>query len=65
MIRLGTFLALAIGSLRYWCLDQEMAQRVLSASNLTQAQMGTAGAALLKILPLFIIGDHTFYSFSS
>eukprot|EP00210_Caulerpa_lentillifera_P005350 g5112.t1 len=52
---LGTFFALAIGSLRYWCLDQEMAQRTLSARNLTQARMGTAGAALLKILPFFII----------
>ena len=53
---LGTWLALFIGGMRCWCLDQEMAQRVLSAKNLHHARLGTAGAALLKLLPLFIIG---------
>ena len=30
---LGTWFALFIGGMRYWCLNQEMAQRVLSAKN--------------------------------
>lgn len=51
---LGTLTALFIGGLRCWCLDQEMAQRILSARNLHHARFGTAGAACLKLLPLFL-----------
>jgi solute:Na+ symporter, SSS family len=38
----------------YWCTDQFIVQRVLSARNLEQAQKGCALAGFLKILPLFI-----------
>lgn len=51
---LGTWMSVLVGGLRYWCLDQEMAQRVLSARDLHHARLGTAGAAFLKLLPLFI-----------
>ena len=54
---LGTWIALVIGGLRCWCLDQEMAQRVLSARDLNHARFGTAGAGLLKLLPLFITSE--------
>jgi len=38
----------------YWCTDQFIVQRVLSASNQDQARRGTIFGGLLKILPLFI-----------
>jgi len=38
----------------YWCTDQYVVQRVLSARNLTEARRGTLFAGFLKILPLFI-----------
>ena len=38
----------------YWCTDQFIVQRVLSASNIDNARRGTIFAALLKQLPLFI-----------
>lgn len=38
----------------YWCTDQFIVQRVLSASNIDQARRGTIFAGYLKILPLFI-----------
>ncbi|MBA4251741.1 MAG: sodium transporter [Chlorobiaceae bacterium] len=39
----------------YWCTDQFIVQRVLSAKNLDHAQRGTILAGYLKILPLFIL----------
>ena len=39
----------------YWCTDQYIVQRVLSAKNLTNAQSGTILAGFLKILPVFIL----------
>ncbi|HEU0228770.1 MAG TPA: sodium:solute symporter [Arachidicoccus soli] len=39
----------------YWCTDQYIVQRVLSAKNLTNAQSGTTLAGFLKILPVFIL----------
>lgn len=39
----------------YWCTDQYIVQRVLSAKNLTNAQRGTILAGFLKILPVFIL----------
>ncbi|MEP0859901.1 MAG: sodium/solute symporter [Ignavibacterium sp.] len=39
----------------YWCTDQYIVQRVLSAKNLTNAQSGTIFAGYLKILPVFIL----------
>jgi SSS family solute:Na+ symporter len=39
----------------YWCTDQYIVQRVLSAKNLSNAQRGTVFAGFLKILPVFIL----------
>ena len=38
----------------YWCTDQFIVQRVLSASGIDQARRGTIFGGFLKILPLFI-----------
>jgi solute:Na+ symporter, SSS family len=38
----------------YWCTDQFIVQRTLSARNIDAARKGTIFAALLKQLPLFI-----------
>lgn len=38
----------------YWCTDQFIVQRVLSARNETEARRGTIFAGFLKLLPLFI-----------
>jgi len=38
----------------YWCTDQFIVQRVLSAKNLAEAQKGCVFAAALKLMPLFI-----------
>lgn len=38
----------------YWCTDQYIVQRTLSAANITQARRGTIFAGYLKMLPLFI-----------
>ena len=39
----------------YWCTDQYIVQRVLSARNLDNARGGTIFAGFLKILPVFIL----------
>lgn len=39
----------------YWCTDQYIVQRVLSAKNIDHAQAGTILAGFLKILPVFIL----------
>ncbi len=38
----------------YWCTDQFIVQRVLSAHNLSEARKGTIFAGFLKLLPLFL-----------
>jgi SSS family solute:Na+ symporter len=38
----------------YWCTDQYIVQRVLSARGLKQARQGTIFAAYLKLAPVFI-----------
>ena len=38
----------------YWCTDQFIVQRVLSARNLTEARRGTIFGGFLKLLPLFL-----------
>ncbi len=38
----------------YWCTDQYIVQRVLSAKNIDNARAGTIFGGYLKILPLFI-----------
>lgn len=39
----------------YWCIDQELVQRVLSAKDTDHAKGGTILAGFLKLLPVFII----------
>jgi SSS family solute:Na+ symporter len=39
----------------YWCTDQYIVQRVLSAKNIDHARGGTIFAGFLKILPVFIL----------
>jgi len=38
----------------YWCTDQFIVQRVISAKNLDNAQKGTIFGGFLKLLPLFL-----------
>lgn len=38
----------------YWCTDQYIVQRVLSAKNIDNARRGTILGGFLKVLPLFI-----------
>ncbi len=38
----------------YWCTDQFIVQRVLSANNIDNARRGTIFGGFLKVLPLFI-----------
>jgi SSS family solute:Na+ symporter len=38
----------------YWCTDQFIVQRVLSARDIRQARLGTIFAGYLKILPMFL-----------
>ncbi|MCC6694053.1 MAG: sodium:solute symporter [Candidatus Hydrogenedentes bacterium] len=38
----------------YWCTDQFIVQRVLSAPNVEQARRGAIFAGFLKVIPLFI-----------
>ncbi len=52
---LGTTLGTMILGTWYWCTDQVIVQKTLSARNLTQARGGTIFAAALKILPVFIL----------
>jgi SSS family solute:Na+ symporter len=51
---LGVMLASPIIGLWYWCTDQYIAQRVLTARNLQQARRGTIFAGYLKLAPIFI-----------
>lgn len=38
----------------YWCTDQYIVQRVLSAKNITEGRRGTIFGGLLKLLPVFL-----------
>ena len=51
----GILLGQLLSACWYWCLDQEMAQRVLAARNIKHAKLGTAAAATLKILPVYMV----------
>ena len=51
---LGVLLCSPIIGLWYWCTDQYIAQRVLSARGLKDARRGTLFAAYLKLAPVFI-----------
>ncbi len=39
----------------YWCTDQYIVQRLLSAKSINDARRGTLLAAFLKVLPIFIL----------
>ncbi len=51
----GVVFGAPILGLWYWCTDQYIVQRVLSAKNLDHARSGTVFAGFLKILPVFIL----------
>jgi solute:Na+ symporter, SSS family len=51
---LGVALCSPIIGLWYWCTDQYIVQRVLSARGLKQARRGSIFAAYLKLAPVFI-----------
>ncbi|MCI5080589.1 MAG: sodium:solute symporter [Saprospiraceae bacterium] len=51
---LGMLFCAPIIGLWYWCTDQYIVQRILSAANLTEARRGTIAAAFFKLLPVFI-----------
>ncbi len=50
----GVVFGAPIIAIWYWCTDQYIVQRVLSAKNLNHARAGTILAGFLKILPVFI-----------
>lgn len=50
----GVILGSAIIGFWYWCTDQYIVQRVLSARNMTQARRGSIFGAYLKLTPVFI-----------
>ena len=50
----GMLLCAPIIGLWYWCTDQYIVQRTLSAASLKEARRGTIAAAFLKLLPVFI-----------
>ncbi len=52
---LGTTLGTMILGTWYWCTDQVIVQKTLSARNLTHARGGTIMASALKITPVFIL----------
>jgi SSS family solute:Na+ symporter len=51
----GIFLGAPILGIWYWCTDQVIVQKTLSARNVAQARMGSIFAGYLKILPVFIL----------
>ncbi|MEX2263019.1 MAG: sodium:solute symporter [Bryobacteraceae bacterium] len=52
---LGTIVGTLILGIWYWCTDQVIVQKTLSARNVQQARLGTFFCASLKILPVFIL----------
>ncbi|MCB0647410.1 MAG: sodium:solute symporter [Saprospiraceae bacterium] len=48
------FITSTIVGVWYWCTDQYIVQRALSAKNLKEGRRGTIFGALLKLLPVFI-----------
>uniref|UniRef100_A0A671YEC7 Sodium/myo-inositol cotransporter 2 n=1 Tax=Sparus aurata TaxID=8175 RepID=A0A671YEC7_SPAAU len=51
----GTIIGMSIPSMWYWCSDQVIVQRSLSAKTLSHAKGGSLLAAYLKIVPFFAI----------
>lgn len=52
---LGTFIGLPILGFYYWTMNQYVSQRLLGARDMRAAGYGAALAAVLKLLPLFIM----------
>src|SRR5580700_1950576 len=51
----GIFFGAPILGIWYWCTDQVIVQRVLSARDEGHAKLGTIFAGFLKILPVFLL----------
>ncbi|KAM5152152.1 sodium/myo-inositol cotransporter 2 isoform 2-T2 [Mantella aurantiaca] len=51
----GVLVGMTIPSIWYWCTDQVIVQRSLSAKNLSHAKGGSLLAAYLKVLPFFLM----------
>lgn len=51
---LGMSLGLGVVAITYWCIDQEIVQRVLSSESLDHAQLGVMTAGALKLTPFLI-----------
>lgn len=51
----GILLGAPIIGIWYWCADQYMVQRILSAKGIKEARKGTVLASFLKILPIFFL----------
>jgi SSS family solute:Na+ symporter len=51
---LGMLICAPVIGLWYWCTDQYIVQRVLTAPNETEARRGSIAAAFFKLLPVFI-----------
>jgi SSS family solute:Na+ symporter len=51
---LGMLFCAPVIGLWYWCTDQYIVQRALSAKNETQARRGSIAASFFKLLPVFI-----------
>ncbi|THD19989.1 Sodium/glucose cotransporter [Fasciola hepatica] len=51
----GVIFGLTISNIWYWCTDQVIVQRTLSAKNLTHAKGGCLLAGVLKLLPLWLL----------
>ena len=51
---IGMVFAPPIIGIWYWCTDQYIVQRVLSAKNISEARKGTIFAGYLKLLPIFM-----------
>lgn len=54
VVATGILLGAPILGVWYWCTDQSIVQRVLSARNIQEARRGAIFAGFLKLLPLFI-----------
>ena len=48
------FISSTIVGIWYWCTDQYIVQRALTAKNLQEGRRGTIFGALLKLLPVFL-----------
>ncbi|KAF5404288.1 Sodium/nucleoside cotransporter [Paragonimus heterotremus] len=51
----GVVFGLTISNVWYWCTDQVIVQRTLSAKNLTHAKAGCLLAGICKLLPLWLL----------